>query len=1085
MLQTSRIMIDVDSLDDDAETTIDQFESNWTADGDFAVQTLLDRHRDEDRLAVLTELIRIDIDLRNENRVPFSLDSYTGLYPELLHHPHRMLAIAFEDFRSRRRCGLEIDVSRWGELPGIEHEPWFRDSFARHVDSVGSSNANLHAVRLDQEVEAGLLEIGFHIVKQIGEGAFSQVFLATQGHLADRYVVLKIYQKSLSEPESMALMQHTNIVPIYSCHQVGAMSVICMPYAGRTTLEDVFRSAFSNSVVRNGENLVSAVRDRVSPAKGQATESDSLLVQAVSESVSPANHSSDQPLGGGSGSVAWGQSHQGRYDDGASLDWAGSGNASARTAPSSPASEEQSVMSPLDQLRSFTSNELTTYLFERLTSALSHAHARGILHGDIKPANVLIRNDGEPALLDFNLSHRVNDERPRHAGGTLPYMAPEDLRSMLGHSPIAEVSSDIYAMGMMMYQFATNRFAFPPPRTAEPKDIEQAIAGRNAEVQWAAGDQVDGGLRLIIEKALAFDPIDRYQSSEQMHRDLLSHSHGLPLVHCREPIRIRARKWLVRYPALTSGAAVGLMFLALLVPLAGTAVVYRQRADHAAITKQIARFQAESNDSLAKMMADPTQRNDETVVSGLDPLIEVGAFSGNAVTDRRLGSLAADAKATFLDGLLRHAVMVGFFESDRLAVQLNDGPLDSEALIRLDQLIRIAEQASTPGNSRATLYLKAQRSRLAGDQKASDRFRSQARKISPKSDTERFLEAVRLMKKENWEEANDIFTALADHGTIPPELRWTSLARAQFSQRDYSAAAISFTQSLERAPESSRLWLLRGLCYLQLSQGERAVEDFTAAIKFNPSNWKALTNRGLVSMNRGNPASAVEDFTEAAKHAPDRGHILLLRSRAYRKLGNTAAADDDLAEVMKSDKLSARSLLSRAQAQMESDPEAALQDLLQAAQFDPNSATVLASTASLLALELHRDEEAIEYLDRLILMQPENERARIDRAVLLSRVGRYDEAITDMNLAIESPNAARTLYQAACVCALQPQKTWHIRGLTYLAQAIQQGYQADHLATDSDLDSLRALPGLQSISRTYWLANRLNNVSPNSQPLLP
>ena len=66
------------------------------------------------------------------------------------------------------------------------------------------------------------------MVQKIGEGAFSCVYLANQVELADRFVVLKIVSEPLAEPEYMALLQHTNIVPIYSFHCILSRSVICM-----------------------------------------------------------------------------------------------------------------------------------------------------------------------------------------------------------------------------------------------------------------------------------------------------------------------------------------------------------------------------------------------------------------------------------------------------------------------------------------------------------------------------------------------------------------------------------------------------------------------------------------------------------------------------------------------------------------------------------------------------------------------------------------------------------------------------------------------------------------------------------------
>ncbi len=81
----------------------------------------------------------------------------------------------------------------------------------------------------------------FRIIELIGEGKYSRVYLAQQGELADRHVVLKVSPELWAESEMLARLQHTNIVPVYSIHQSGHLQAICMPYLGRLTLVDVLR----------------------------------------------------------------------------------------------------------------------------------------------------------------------------------------------------------------------------------------------------------------------------------------------------------------------------------------------------------------------------------------------------------------------------------------------------------------------------------------------------------------------------------------------------------------------------------------------------------------------------------------------------------------------------------------------------------------------------------------------------------------------------------------------------------------------------------------------------------------------------
>ena len=94
---------------------------------------------------------------------------------------------------------------------------------------------------------------------------------------------------------------------------------------------------------------------------------------------------------------------------------------------------------------------------------------------DLKPSNVLIRNDGEPALLDFNLSQSLDRTRSGYAGGTLPYMSPETYRAMMGQEVQPRATSDLYGLGVMLFEFVTGRQPYPTPKSIAPIDIAPAI----------------------------------------------------------------------------------------------------------------------------------------------------------------------------------------------------------------------------------------------------------------------------------------------------------------------------------------------------------------------------------------------------------------------------------------------------------------------------------------------------------------------------------------------------------------------------------------------------------------------------------
>src|SRR5207244_4052369 len=94
-------------------------------------------------------------------------------------------------------------------------------------------------------------------------------------------------------------------------------------------------------------------------------------------------------------------------------------------------------------------------LLGQLAGALAFLHQRGICHRDLKPSNILLSPSGQPLLLDFNLSA---DGRlpPGRLGGTLPYMAPEQVRAMAdSKQPAPGAPADVFALGVIAYEILT------------------------------------------------------------------------------------------------------------------------------------------------------------------------------------------------------------------------------------------------------------------------------------------------------------------------------------------------------------------------------------------------------------------------------------------------------------------------------------------------------------------------------------------------------------------------------------------------------------------------------------------------------
>src|SRR3954453_19591689 len=111
--------------------------------------------------------------------------------------------------------------------------------------------------------EVGGEFLGFRLIGELGRGAFGRVYPAHQGDLASRLVALKVSTDLFDESQTLARLQHTNIVPIYSIHRVGTLQAVCMPYFGSTTLRDVYEDLEDQGTLpSSGGGLLNALYSR-------------------------------------------------------------------------------------------------------------------------------------------------------------------------------------------------------------------------------------------------------------------------------------------------------------------------------------------------------------------------------------------------------------------------------------------------------------------------------------------------------------------------------------------------------------------------------------------------------------------------------------------------------------------------------------------------------------------------------------------------------------------------------------------------------------------------------------------------------
>lgn len=154
----------------------------------------------------------------------------------------------------------------------------------------------------------------------------------------------------------------------------------------------------------------------------------------------------------------------------------------------------------------------------RLADALAHLHARGIVHRDVKPDNVLFTAQGELRLADFGVAARIGSRGTLGDGwaelrvGTLPYAAPEQWNAPESSTRPA---ADVFALGVVLYELLTGRLPWEP----RAGDDDEALARRiRSEAPVAFGAAVPWPLRALVLQALRPQPEARPSSAAEFAR---------------------------------------------------------------------------------------------------------------------------------------------------------------------------------------------------------------------------------------------------------------------------------------------------------------------------------------------------------------------------------------------------------------------------------------------------------------------------------------------------------------------------------------------------------------------------------------
>ncbi len=964
--------------------------------------------------------------------------------------PHSV-AVLYEDMLRHQQKGDEQSIDDYSARFPDQREALtvIANQQAAYRSVSGASqkqNALLGLPTVGDEV------FGFHLKGELGKGAFARVFLAEQESLADRPVVVKLSAIEGDEPQTLAQLQHTNIVPIYSVHEdtQAGVRAVCMPFFAGASLSQVLHLLWETvTLPTTGQQLVEALDYAQAPAIATSRMVAATRNASIPDILDGVPGRKEQRRGG------------------------------PETQPTHRSSVASDGKTPRAKLSRMTYVRACVWIIARLADGLEHAHSRCVLHRDVKPGNVLFCGDGQPLLLDFNLSlDQFGDVAEATLGGTVSYMAPEHLRALVGRSPDlarkVDARSDVYSLGMVLHEMLLGRSPFDQSASysAVPLQIEAMALERSQEAPSLKAQRGDipWSLESIVQKCLAPDQPQRYQRAEHLAEDLQRFLDDRPLKYAPELSWVEpAQKWMRRNPRVTYFG--GILSVAMFLMFGISSALMTAREHLASTQAQLStvqerdRQQAFEDGTLkALCFVNTVVPMQDHVADGLlkceETLNLYGLLDGDAWAEPSDWSLLASADRQRLAENARELLLL--LAAARVQAAPNDEPTLRAAVALLDRAASIPDLEP----SKALWLDQARYWKQLGDNDRATTVAGLAESEPARTARDHYLAATAYARSGGRAGFEQAIASLDESLRLEPKHYWSWVQRGfcHYELGDRLMAVADFGHSSGLWPEFAWGYFNRARVLDESGKKADAIRDYTSALERDPKFVAAAVNRGLANLELGRHAAALADFDHALSLGKSDDTLQASRAIALEGLGRHDDADAAFRPILeKVDQLPAttrqRVLWAYGFAVSKRLPDAALNAFESVVKGDPQNVQALYGLA-MLAMQDDDSARALECFDQALQANPEFIEARRYRAILHARMKRLDRAGEDINRCLErEPNVGATLYVAACVAALAAEQIdepqLKNQALDLLQRAIAQGVDREKARTDPDLAAIR------------------------------
>ncbi|MEM8669508.1 MAG: serine/threonine-protein kinase [Planctomycetota bacterium] len=413
-----------------------------------------------------------------------------------------------------------LERRRQGEDPQIED---YAERYAEHAEEIHAlfpamiAMENLKAIKSESSDRPIRLQVDrlerlgdYRIIREIGHGGMGIVYEAEQQSLHRRVAVKVFPKQAIGDSKQLQRFQreaatagglhHTNIVPVFGVGEQDGLHYFVMQLLDGVGLDQIIAGLTGLLPDDHDGDPMVQVFGKINQHRHHAQNDDTVAeiddVHVVRDPVEPAfeHHSFDHR-------------HWGRIAD----------------------------------------------LGMQVAQALHYAHSNGVTHRDIKPSNLIVGNDWRVWVTDFGLAFTHDQERISRSGdvvGTLRYMSPEQLHGR------PESRSDIYGLGLTLYELATRRPAFEGENRGS---LIRRVSTSEPPRPRSICPEMPKDLETIILKAIARRPTDRYRTANDFAEDLRRFRNDEPICARRTGPLERLSRWSRRNPAMAT------MSLALLV----------------------------------------------------------------------------------------------------------------------------------------------------------------------------------------------------------------------------------------------------------------------------------------------------------------------------------------------------------------------------------------------------------------------------------------------------------------------------------------------------------------------------------------